>query len=250
MGADVVGWRNCELQRFLEPEGFLAKLKLRAYKAAVEAQVEPEKWDTIKVSTYVDRGNGPEMVDRTYPGICEELQAFESGIPDCKSCPLSRGGQPVGCYRYVTYPIDATFEEKVFEFFVSQLDDPESVSSQIYADIVSNVPPEGTGFHVRRGPEGPLAERPEVLHHEWSDEHRAHYVDSAMLLASLFISADDPAVVVAYALFWSSFTAWLARDEAPAEESRTLTEIHEVSDLFLNTLEKSLTDGWGVVVDG
>jgi hypothetical protein len=246
VGADIIGWRGCQLQDFLSPDGFLGKLKLRAYKNAVESQVDRDKWDTIQINAWVDRGNGPETRTLTYQGICSELQEFESGIPDCAHCPLSGGGHPVGCYRYVTYPLDAAFEESVFAFFTSQLSQPDSIASQIYQDIVSQVPSKDTEFHNRRGEGGDLAERPDVLTFEWSNEQGPHYVDSAMLMASLFITVEEPPVVVAYALFWTSFVNWLEGQNG----SQTIREVRSVAELFMNTFEKSLTEGWAVLVDG
>lgn len=98
MGADYVGLRGCTLQRSLGDQGFLGKLKLRAYKAAIEAQVPAEQRHVVKIQVQI---TGRETRELDYAGICRDLETFQAGSPECASCPLS-AGKPVGCYRYVT----------------------------------------------------------------------------------------------------------------------------------------------------
>jgi hypothetical protein len=49
--------------------------------------------------------------------IVEQLGDFVQGIPDCHACLVSHG-ETLGCYRYVTYPIDEVAEEALFQFVV------------------------------------------------------------------------------------------------------------------------------------
>jgi hypothetical protein len=241
MGADLIGWRNCELQRPLGPAGFLQKLKMQAYLRAIESQVPEGKRDGIKVNVVV---NDRER-QLTYPEIREAAETFQRGIPECASCPLSSGNQ-LGCYHYITYPVDAEFEQAVFEFFVSQLPTKGSISDQLYRDVVSRQP-QSTGWHTRRGPNGQLARLPQPVMHAWGAMFSKQRVDSAQLLASLFIPIDTPPLVVGYARFWREFVAYI---DAKACVGRTFSEIRELSAMMLAVAPKSVTDGWAVVVDG
>jgi hypothetical protein len=194
MGADLIGWRDCPLQRPLGPRGFLGKLKMRTYLRVIETQVPPEQRETVKVTVVVndrDRQLG-------YPEIREQAETFQRGIPECAQCPLSRGEQ-LGCYHFITYPVDAAFEEVAFAFFVSQVAVKDSIQDQIYRDIVSKQPAQSSDWHTRRGPQGALAQRPQPLLHTWGGIFGKKKVDSAQLLASLFVPLESPAIVVGYA---------------------------------------------------
>jgi len=204
MGADYIGFRSCGLQRSLGPEGFLGKLKLRAYKGAIEAQVPPEQRATVKIQVQVTN-RPPRALD--YATICAELETFLAGSPECASCPLA-GGNPVGCYRYVGYPIDAIAEELVFSFFCRDLDTPDSIADQLYRDIVSRVP-QGSGWHTQRP--RPLAELPAPLVHVTP---RGRRVDSAQVLAGLFASLEHPAMLVGYARFFGELLQHVAEERA------------------------------------
>ena len=256
MGADYIGWRGCPLQQALGPEGFLGKLKLRSYRSAIETQVPPARRDAVRVRIEVT-GRAPR--DLAYDDILSELGGFEAGIPDCSGCPLSEG-RALGCYRYVTYPIDASFERLLFEFYTSRVTDEESVAWQLHEDLVSRLPRDPGAWHRMRGPTpGMLAELVEPLAFEWIDARGAHRVDSARLCEALFITLDDPVMIVAYARFWNELFEWLdarlARrlaGETPGADalaSRTLREIQHVSDLLNASVARASTDGWHVLVD-
>lgn len=208
MGADYIGFRGCGLQRSLGPEGFLGKLKLRAYKGAIEAQVPPEQRATVKVQVQVT-GRAPRALD--YASICSEVESFLAGSPECASCPLA-GGKPVGCYRYVGYPVDAIAEELVFAFFCRDLDTPDSIADQLYRDIMSRVP-QGSGWHTQRP--RPLAELPTPFTHVTP---RGRRVDSAQVLAGLFVSLEHPAMLVGYARFFGELMAFVAEERAKVAE--------------------------------
>jgi hypothetical protein len=281
VGVDYIGWRGCALQQELGPDGFLGKLKLRAYKGAVEAQVPAERRDTIQVVVNVT-GRPPRQM--RYPDICSELDTFAKGIPACAACPLADGAA-VGCYRYVTYPIDAVTERLLFDFFVAQLPTRDSIADQLYRDVVSQVGE--TSFHSERGPEGSLARLAEPLVHSWKEGRKSRRVDSAQLLAALFIPLDQLPVIVAYARFWTEFSAYvgerLGREgvqvvgdgvqlhvkpkrttaKAIAKEatapltavaeiagSTTLKELDQIRALLQAVVPGALEHGWTVVVDG
>lgn len=283
MGADFIGWRGCPLQAELGRDGFLGKLKLRAYKAVIEQRVPQEQWPTITVEVRV---TGRPDRQLRYSEICRELAAFEVGIPDCGTCPLA-GGKPLGCYRYVSYPVDAITEQLLFEFFVEGLEEPDSIADQLYRDLVSHVDGEA-GWYVERGEDGLLAEREEPLEHAWGSNGDVQRVDSAQLLAALFIQLDELPLVVAYARFWLEFFQYVDRrldaagvrvegdaleihldggygldpegiaDQAVGSlalakeiaDSRTLGELRHVSEMMTAALPGAVADGWTIVVDG
>src|SRR5947209_20110719 len=101
MGVDLIGWRDCELQKPLAPAGFLQKLKMRAYLRVVEQQVPPEQRDTVTITVVV---NDQER-DLTGKEIREQAEEFQRGIPACAERTLS-AGKPRGCYDCVPYPVD------------------------------------------------------------------------------------------------------------------------------------------------
>ena len=195
MGADLIGWRNCELQQPLGESGFLQKLKMKSYLRVISI---PEGARENVAITVIVNDTQREL---TYPQIREQAETFQRGIPACATCPLA-GGEQLGCYHYVTYPVDARFEEVAFEFFTSQLATKDSISDQLYRDVVSKQPAAGTGWHTRRGPQGSLARRPQPLTHSWGGLFSKKKVDSAQLLQSLFIPLKHPALIVGYARFW------------------------------------------------
>lgn len=275
MGADYIGFRGCDLQRSLGVEGFLGKLKLRAYKGAIEAQVPEDQRATVQVQVQVTC-RPPQAL--SYGGICQELDTFARGSAECPSCPVG-GGAPVGCYRYVGYPVDAITEEVAFAFFCAGLDVPDSIADQLYRDVVSRVP-QGSGWHTQRP--GPLAELPSPFVYTSPGGRR---VDSAQLLAAMFITLEHPALVVAYARFFHELLGYVDRErervatlqpdgqvrlkvdvERPEEAgaatmralerakalygSRTLNELSDVADLLNQTIPYALQGAGYVHVDG
>jgi hypothetical protein len=283
MGADFIGWRDCRLQAGLGPEGFLGKLKLRSYQDVIEERVPEDRWETVSV---VVRVTGRPERQLTYGEICKEIEAFGQGIPECATCPLA-GGKPLGCYRYVTYPVDAIAERLLFEFFVAGVEVPDSIADQLFRDIVSRVDEEA-GWYGSRGEDGGLAELEEPLEHTWGSGPDEQRIDSAQMLAALFISLDDLALVVAYARFWLEFFQFVDRKlegagvkvdgdvleihvdgghrpdpERIAEQavgslalateiaqSGTLTELRHVAELLAASLAGAVEEGWTIVVDG
>lgn len=284
MGADLIGWRDCELQRPLGDKGFLGKLKMRAYMRAVESQLPEGKRENAQVTVLVN----DTQRDLTYREIRAEAEGFERGIPACATCPLA-GGRPLGCYHYVTYPVDVRFEEVAFEFFCSQLATKDSIADQLYRDIVSRQPTEGSGWHTRRGPERSLARRLSPLTHTWGGFFRKKTVDSAQLMASLFISLPNAALVVGYSRFWSELVAYadaklaaemkqrglslapdgklnvaITAEQIPELASKlgadaavltslldgTFGEVRRLQAMMTQLAPRSFTEGWRLVVDG
>jgi len=91
-----------------------------------------------------------------------ELDGFEQGVPECKTCPLGLGGEPVSCYRYITYPIDQAFEELVFSYYYSTITVSGSPAQTITDEsIAAELRRDSSPFHERGA--GGLAEREEPL---------------------------------------------------------------------------------------
>lgn len=175
----------------------------------VEQKVAPNQRDQIKVTFAV--GNRDAAARRlSYAEILAELQTFEYGIPECSTCPIS-SGRPLGCYRYITYPVDETFERLVFEFVVSQIQTTNSISEQLYSDVFSRIPSSGTIWHSHRNGEGIVAKLPQPLKYEWGESHSRKYIDSAQILGGLFLTLDQPPLVAGYALFWSQLATFAAQ---------------------------------------
>ncbi|MCC6554437.1 MAG: hypothetical protein IT372_15775 [Polyangiaceae bacterium] len=282
MGVDFIGWRDCPLQHELGPEGFLGKLKLRAYKRMFEEHV-PEG-QRAEAEAVVHVSGRPDRKVR-YGEICAEVAAFEQGIPECATCPLA-GGRQLGCYRYVTYPVDALAERLIFEFLVEGLSTPDSIADRFIRYMVSH-DDEETEWHEDRGEDGGLAELPEPLVHTWVEGGVKRRVDSAQVMAAMFPPLDEPAVVVAYTRFWHELFQFIrgriekkgvkatgdglelhaASGEHPEPEqiaesaaasialakeiaeSGTLRELEDVFAMLASSLKGVMEDGWTVLVD-
>jgi hypothetical protein len=244
MGADLIGWRNCELQKPLGAAGFHGKLKMKAYLRVIESQVPEDKRADVSVTIVV---NDRER-ELSYGEIREQAETFQRGIPACATCPLA-GGEQLGCYKYVTYPLDEPFERIAFEFFASQVATKNSIADQLYRDIVSKVPA-SSGWYSRRGPRGPLARLAAPLAHSWGGVFSKKKVDSAQLMASLFIPLDQPAVLVAYARFWTELVEYAAQKLGKDELSNgTIAEVRAMVPMLVTAAAHAIGDGWKVVVD-
>jgi hypothetical protein len=245
MGADIIGWRNCQLQRQLGANGFFWKQKLRTMKGVVERQIPEASRHGLRISL---GSVGSDRREITYSEIVQELASFDAGTHECASCPIS-GGRPIGCHRYITYPIDRIFEQLVFNFFVSQMAVKDSICQQIYFDVVSRCPSKGTAWHTQRGSQpGPLAvlERPYSL--EWGGPLSKKHIDSAQILSSLFITLDNLAMIVGYANFWMEFIKFA--DDCRAEGSNTLVEVRNAYPLYISMSAIAMTEGGAILVQG
>ncbi|MFT3712428.1 MAG: hypothetical protein QM817_32675 [Archangium sp.] len=246
MGADYIGFIGCELQAPLGIDGFLRMLKLRAYRAAVESQVPPEKRAAVQITVSV---NGVER-DLTYADIINTLGTFDAGCPSCAGCVVGQG-KPVGCYRFVTYPVDAKFESLLFDFFVSDVDRAGSIGSQFFDDVVSKQGTE-TGWH-RRGEralaQGQLQKRGGLFTRK--------KFDSAQLLATFFLPSAATqrlppvqrfALLVAYSRLVREFVEF-ARKTTPPGISRTLDEVDALQAMVLGVVASSTNGGGTLYVD-
>ena len=162
MGADVVGWRACPLQQREGEDGFFQKVKLVAYKRHAERTLPEPQRATVPIKIKV---TGQPVQVLSYQAIAEAVHGFEAGIPECASCPLSEN-RPLGCYRYVSYPVPAELEESLTEFAERELERDDSplralVEQYLEDDQLCAL---SDGFRNNRGEAtGYLASRPEPL---------------------------------------------------------------------------------------
>ncbi|HEY3359395.1 MAG TPA: hypothetical protein VGQ83_39460 [Polyangia bacterium] len=284
MGADIIGWRNCSLQRELGPARFLEQVKLRAYRDAIDQALPPERRRSAQISVAT---NGV-VRQLGYAAVAAAAEKFGLGCPECAGCAVGRG-TTIGCARFVTYPLDAVFERLLFDFFVADFGTPDAICDQLYRDVIAQLPAAGTAWHTRRGADaaqGHLAALPRPLVHEQGGRR----VDSAQVLQALFLPLDQPAVFVAYARFLSELLRFVeqastarlaahgisvaadgsleiaatdaqdpaalqARIEAALAEldeiskSRTFAEIAAVRTMLMGMLEGALHEGWTVLTD-
>ena len=222
MGLDVVGWRDCSLQRELQFETFMQRLKLRAYKKSVEDNFPAEARQAAKVHVSIN----DEQQALSYAEICEQLNSFERGIPECTDCPLS-GGAPVGCYRYVSYPIDAAFEEMIFSYFYDTLPINESPAQYLLDESVQvEMRYSDTPYHARG--QGALAERDEPLSATFATTGDDLVIDSAHLLTCLFALADENPSVSTLSEFFDGFFRWIEQHLTTKPIAAKLGEAEEV----------------------
>ncbi len=226
MGADIVGWRNCQLQSELGAPGFLSKLKLRMYRGVFETQVPPAERDLVRIMIRVTGRADREL---GYRDVVAELASFESGIPECPTCPLS-GGKALGCYRYVTFPVDEVFEQISFQHFCADAALQGSPSWQIAQNVIPRIPARGTAWHQRRAldaEQGGLA----VLARPLEATIGWQRVDSAQVMMAMFITLDSPGPLSAYASFYTGLIAY-ARQRGALDASRSLTEVAQIEPLY------------------
>lgn len=248
MGADLIGWRGCELQRGLGPQGFLGKLKMKSYLTVIEERVPPAARATVKVQVVVHRPEGPVQRALGYDEIREEAATFQRGVPACASCPLA-GGAPVGCYRYVTYPIDATTERTVFELFAAEVGVEGSAAQRFHRARVAPLPASGTGWHQRRGGDaqnGALAELSAPLAHAWGGWFSRKKLDSAQLLLALVNPAPDAPSLALHTELLDRLAAFATERGARA---RGLDELSALRPFFHALARGAKEERWSIVVD-
>ena len=239
MGADMIGWRNCQLQQQLGMDEFLWRLKLSSMKHAVIQQVPEQQRFAVQIT--LQRLNR-DTRNYSFQDILDDLGDFENGIPECAQCPIS-SGRTIGCYRYITYPIDAEFERILFEFFLSQFQIDGSACNQIYSNIISHIPADNY-WQSQRGQNGSLATLPKSLEHKFGGKQ----VDSSQVLSGILLPLDSPGMIAVYGTFWVDFVGF-CRDHQKAP-SRTLEEVYDMLHMFIPMIEIALNEGGTILVDG
>jgi hypothetical protein len=184
MGVDIVGWRACPLQQQEGEDGFFHKLKLVAYKRETERLVpEPAKRATVTLKIRIS-GQSDQLL--SYPQVIEAVGDFASGIPECSSCPLAEQ-QPLGCYRYISYPVPSEIEESLAAFAEHELESEDSPLRLLVEQYVQNdqLRVLSDDFRSNRGAQpGHLAMRPAPVPVTLSDPMFDGF-DSADLLSIL-----------------------------------------------------------------
>ena len=247
MGIDIVCWKNCELQRTMDVEQFLALVKLTAYKATAE-RMAPDRLDRLKIK--VQRGDEPSRT-MTYREICDAIDDAAKAAPGCADC-LRSGGREDGSYHYLSYPIDDVLESMLFDYFVEETPVDGSPCNQIYRDVIATLPSSGSTWHDRRGSQevGDLAMLPEPLVHRFPAAINGHdYLDSAQVFDALFRTLDGIAPVMAYGMLWNRFAEFVDRLQLPEEEmSDSLQEALGLADFFKLAMAHGLAAGCSVLV--
>jgi hypothetical protein len=246
MGIDVLAWRDCPLQSELGEEAFAQKLKLRKYKALAD-QLDPERRDALKITVTTQHGpNAEQRMSLSYRELASLVDEFSQGIPECAKCPLS-GGERLGCYEYIEYPISESFETLVFAYFIEQVVLPDSACHQIYRDLIAGNPDAGAEWRENRGGVTSLTQLPEPLHQRIGPPIDAE-IDSAQVLSALFTSLDTAPSLVAYGLFWTQFGQYeSSRSEDGA--SGTLGEALRAGVLITRSALNSITEATRVLID-
>jgi hypothetical protein len=247
MGADIVGWRSCPLQKPLGKAAFLQKLKLRSYLQLVESQLPEGERESVKLAVRV--GEAPQR-ELTYAELQRSSEGFKDGIPECATCPVS-GGQTLGCYRYVQYPIDQAAEDLLFDFVCVQLGDPKSLVSSLYPAFLARQPRQGTPWHDRRGP-GALRDGvplPTLAERPTPQVQDVPYVDSAQVLSALFFSSDDPQLIQIFARFWRQ-VADFATHHPSGQQSVSLPAMLSLGPFYELIAQAGRAEGASLEVEG
>ncbi len=256
MGADYFAIIGCPLQSKLTPSGFCARLKMRVQLDGLEqrrADIERAAGRKLEDITFNRGGTNNPATKLTY-GEMRAMADEVHGIPECATCKVS-GSKPLGCYRYVTYPIDAGTEALLLEYFAMLLDQPRpqdlvgsdptgkkyTAADLLYQLVIEPLRGE-TSWHRQRGtPEqGGLAERPEPLARTLASRG-GKKLDSAQVLHAAFTPIDGDLALQLLAHFHRGFVQW-ASERPETADSRTFRELRELGEL-LRAATQALKDG-------
>jgi len=251
MGADIIGWRACPLQQELGEDRFALELKLVAVRDGLEEsreQVEQsgKKLEELQLNLC---GAGAEPLALPFPDLVTRTDGFRQGIAECDTCPLANHKR-LGCYRSVSYPVDAVFERLFFEFYVGQAEEESKAASVVHRFIVSGMPEEVAALWTeRRGKGGALggdlAELPEPLA---ATLPSGQSLTSAQVLPALFLPLPTFEAIQTYALMWTDFLGFVIDHGAPFDASLTLREGLQVHLLLAGALELCATSPCSVLV--
>jgi hypothetical protein len=240
MGASFVGIRHCPLQRKLGNGPFVERVKLVMLKRAADETIEDAK--TREGTLIRVRSETQPARTMTYAELARSVEDLENGIPECASCPLS-GGEALGCYAFVSYPIDADFERLLFQFVVDGLSVPDSVGARFYHEIITRFEGPPTAWATRRGTEqGCLAARAEPFRHTWNEAGEERALSSADLLDGIFNRYDDAEDVALQCEVLVS----LERSAGSAISEGTTEELRDVARIATGIVERP---EWTLLVD-
>jgi hypothetical protein len=256
MGCDYLAAIGCPLQQQLGDD-FLPAVKLlgmaqhlEAQRAALERQ-SGKPLESIAVRVGATTATVGEVRAKT--------ARVEGGIPACPTCPVS-GGEPLGCYRYVTYPVDVELEEVALEFFVETIERPTApyaiatdptgrklTAAALVLDHVIAELPARSPWHDRRGPasEGGLATRKQPVVRELPS--RGRKLDSASVLAAMFQPIDGDLALQLYAYLFEGVVQFAVSRNV---HSRSLAEVEQAARLLRRAERAAKAQPVAMVVDG
>jgi hypothetical protein len=251
VGADYFAIIGCPLQARLGADQFEFSVKCEAQATALERFREEIERDTGRpldeATVALGPAGGPAR-ETSFADLKRIAKEVTGGIPECASCKVG-GNEPLGCYRTVTYPLDASFERAIFEYFLDVMENPPEALVNatddegraltpvrlLYENIVAGVPDKETPWHVDRGraDQSGLAERSAPIRRKLKD---GTPLDSARVLAGAFQPMDDALVLELYAHFFQGLFQYLeARAEVP--DSPTLSEVRALSEFLIRCVE-------------
>jgi hypothetical protein len=264
MGADYFGVRPCSLYRSLGADRFVQLRKAALQVEALEAnRARFETGTGIPLESMpVRMAGGGESRTTTLAELRALVAPFPAqGIPECAECPIS-GGRPLGCHRYVRYPVDARFEKALFAYLLAMTGDDiaDYVAASdaagrdltagrlLYESLVVTVG-EDTPWRTRRGPAeaGGLAALDEPMRMKLAD---GHTLSSAAVLHAAFGEIDSPLALQLYAWLFRDFYRWLSAKGLTFEPGSTLAEMRDVADLLLALTRQLQTEEVSVTVLG
>jgi hypothetical protein len=238
--------RPCPLYKTLGVDRFIEQVKSAAFRQGLEAHrdrlqdASGRRLEDLPVSV-------SSLGEVTRTTSVSELEAAaasfpKNGIPECVPCPLS-GGHGLGCYRYVRYPVDETFERELFAYLLAMLgrDVAGYVAASdaagrdltagrlVYEMVMTEIGDE-TPFRTARGPRGTLAMLEAPLTALLDDGTR---ISSATLLQAAFHPIDSGLTLQLYAMFYRDFYRWLESRGVDATTSATLAEVRHAADLLI-----------------
>jgi hypothetical protein len=230
---DLVGWRTCARQKEWGPKRFALTLKKISRQAAHAGSLPPPPNAATLTADQRKRL-------QQHQEIRQAAAVFNQGTPECAACGLSNG-KPYGCHATVDYPIDATAERALFEFFSENVQQEDSTTFGIWRDLVAKVPGKGTAWHTDRGPTGSLAELDEPLAKEWGFLMWKKRIDSAQILGSLFFNQTRISLISAFAKFWEEFIEHARRTVPDFESSKSLMQLEALAEFYERTASAAST---------
>jgi len=263
MGADYFAIIGCPLQSKLTPAGFCARIKMRVQLDGLEqrrSEIEQAAGRKLEDITFNRGGTNNPATKLTY-GEMRAMADEVAGIPECATCKVS-GGKSLGCYRYVTYPVDAATEALLLEYFALLLDQPRPqdlvgsdpagkkyTAADLLLQLVIEPLKGDTSWHRQRGPaqQGGLAELAEPVTRALASRG-GKQLDSAQVLHAAFTPIDGALALQLLAHFHRGFVQW-ASERPEAARSRTFGELRELGGLLLAAAQALKTGPVEVVVD-
>jgi hypothetical protein len=264
VGADYFGVRPCSLYGSLGVDRFVELRKARLHVEALEAnraRFEADGRGPLEAMPIrvVGGDTAPATTFAELRALAEPFPA--QGIPECADCPIS-GGRPLGCHRFVHYPVDARFEKALFAYLLAMLGDDiaDYVAASdaagrdltagrlLYENLIVTIA-EDTPWRTRRGPAeaGGLAALDAPMTTTLAD---GRALSSAAVLHAAFGDIDSSLALRLYAWLYRDFYRWLESKRLTFQPGSTLAEMRDVRDLLLAVAGQLETEAVGVRVLG